>query len=338
MKLSPFPKRIVVSSLTMTALLCMPTHAIETPSRVYFSDGKLSFIYPEHWTLEPKFPYGPLFTKTTREGVPALISCAISQPLQDNKLSSDISQSVLKELAQRDFATRQPGFRPLEQKDRQLADHNAFQITWDSTENTQTLRHCSIYFFVENRIYAITLQSGTQSFKWLLPDFEEWLKSFQILSRQDTGALIKPAHGGLWIHQTGGLKVVIPQEWLIAASDDRLLGATFAQPPYHLDFTATVDTAPSALKELTKKEKKEMMKTYKKRGQQITQTSEEPFHSYPAIRVGYEGSKGDRIVEGQDIWVVTPKGRWLINTEGDVSLASGMGRRFEEILQGLQFL
>ena len=325
-------------ALCCLCLFPLAAHAVDTAPRVYFSDAKLSFIFPANWTLEPKFPYGPLFSKTTQEGVPALISCAISQPLQDNKLSADISRDVLKELAERDFAARQPGFKAIDEKDRQLADHNAFEITWESTADGQTLQHRSIYFFVENRVYAITLQAGAKSFRWLIPDFEKWLTSFEILSRKDSGAVMQPAHGGLWIHQTGGIKITIPEEWLIAVSDDHTLGATYAKNSLHADVTATVDTSTAATKELTKKERKELLKTYKNRGQDIMKISEEPFHGYPTLTLTYEGAKGDRAVEGQDIWITTPKGRWLINLEADSSFASGMGDRYQQILNGIQFL
>src|SRR4029077_9318023 len=68
-----------------------------TPARLFFSDAKVSFVFPSNWTLQPSFPYGPLFSKVTKDGSTAWISCAISAPLQENRVSSDISQQVLKQ-------------------------------------------------------------------------------------------------------------------------------------------------------------------------------------------------------------------------------------------------
>src|SRR5882762_144733 len=139
-------------------LSCVRVFADGTPARLFFSDAKVSFIFPSQWTLQPTFPYGPLFTKTTKDGATALISCAISAPLQENRVSSDISQQVLKQLAKHELEVHQPKFQSLAERDRELAGHNAFEITWQNEVDSQTLQHQSIYFYVENRVYALTLQ------------------------------------------------------------------------------------------------------------------------------------------------------------------------------------
>src|SRR5262249_34534233 len=157
-------------------------------------------------------------------------------------------------------------------------------------------------------------------FRWSVPDFQHWLSSLRILSRQDAGSLEEPAHGGLWIHQTGGAKILIPEAWLIAVSDDRSLGATFARGDFHIELTATVEASSSTVNAFARRDRKEAVKLVHKKGLRIVQDSEDVFHGYPAYRVQYEGMLKDRVIKGMDIWVLSPKGRWLFNVEGDVPL------------------
>ena len=86
----------------------------------------------QNFDLQPHFPYGPLFTKTTKDGATALISCAISAPLEETHVAADISQQVLKQLAKRELEAHQPGYNSIVEEDRQLAGHNAFEITWEN--------------------------------------------------------------------------------------------------------------------------------------------------------------------------------------------------------------
>jgi hypothetical protein len=312
--------------------------ADNTVPRLFFSDAKVSFIFPNNWTLQPKFPFGPLFTKTLKDGASALISCAISAPLDENHVSSDISQAVLKQLAKHELETHQPGFQALSERDRELAGQNAFEITWQNEIDSHTLEHQSVYFYVENRVYALTLQSPPHNFRWLSPDFQHWLNSVQVLSRKDGGALVEPAHGGLWIHQTGGVKISIPSPWLIAVADDRTLGATVVVNSLHSEFTATLDVSSTTGAEFTRDDKKEARKVVYKKGLRIAHESEEPFHGLPSFQLQYEGLSGDRTIKGQDIWVVSPKARWLFNVEGDVSLYNHLSDQYTEILKDLQFI
>src|SRR5260221_161074 len=82
---------------------------------------------------------------------------------------------------------------------------------------------------------------------WTIKDLQNWLGSVHILSRQEAGKLRARAHGGLWVHHTGGAKIEIPDDWLIGVADDSELGATTVRDRMHLAFTAVVDTlAPAA--------------------------------------------------------------------------------------------
>jgi hypothetical protein len=331
----------VAPLLAMTAEMIMLSSSVlatDTQSRLFFSDANISFICPSHWTLQPNFPYGPLFTKTIKDGTTALISCAISAPLEENNVSADISQQVLKQLAKNELEVHQPGYRALSERDRQLAGQNAFEITWEDVVDSQTLKHQSLYFFVEDRIYALTLQSNPHSFRWLVPDYQHWLNSLRILSRKDSGSLEDPAHGGLWIHQTGGVKIAIPEPWLIAVSDDRTLGATFAQGGLHTEITATVDLSSPTSREFSRRDKKDALKAVHKKGLRIVHDSNDPFHGLPAFQVQYEGMLNDRVVKGMDIWVISPKGRWLFNVEGDVSLYNSLADQYEQILKNIEFI
>ena len=47
---------------------------------------------------------------------------------------------------------------------------------------------------------------------------------------------------------------------------------------------------------------------------------------------------GDRFVKGRDIWVVSPKARWLFNVEGDVSLYNSLADQYEQILKNIEFI
>ena len=88
---------------------------------------------------------GPLFSKATRSGDRALISCAISQPLEQTHIASDVSEQVIRQAAQQDLAAHQPGFKLLSEAERHLADHNAYQITWESVQDGKAWRHQSIF-------------------------------------------------------------------------------------------------------------------------------------------------------------------------------------------------
>jgi hypothetical protein len=312
--------------------------AADPTPRLFFSDANISFRFPNHWELQGRFPYGPMFTKTTHLGGTSTISCAISAPLSNDHLMSDLSESVLKQLAKQELATSQPDYKLVSERDRRLANRNAYEIVWENTVSSQTMRHQTIYFYVQNRVYALTLRSLPRTFKWSAPDFENWLTSLRILSRKDAGALSEPAQGGLWIHQTGGAKIKVSDPWIIAVSDDRTLGVTYARGEFHADFTATVEVGLPPAQTFSSRDRKDIAKAVRQKGLRLLQESEEPFHGFPAYQVRYEGMLKDRLVKGADLWVLTPKGRWLFNFEGDVSLYNSLAEPYTEILKNIEFL
>ncbi|OGR89357.1 MAG: hypothetical protein A2992_08120 [Elusimicrobia bacterium RIFCSPLOWO2_01_FULL_59_12] len=309
-----------------------------TAPRLFFSDANISFRFPNNWTLQPNFPYGPLFTKPARDGSAATISCAISAPLESHHVSSDISLELLKMLARRELAAHQPGYKAIAERDRTLSGHNVFEITWENTAGSGTLRHQTVYFFVENRVYALTLQSRPKTFRWVMPDFQNWIQSLRILSRKDAGALEAPAHGGLWIHQTGGAKIVVPDPWLIAVSDDRTLGATLVQGAFNAALTATVELSTPSLKGFSRRDRKDAVKAVRKKGLRIVRETEDAFHGFPSFQVRYEGMLKERVVKGIDLWVLSPKARWLITLEGDVTLYNSLAEQFDQILKEIEFI
>jgi hypothetical protein len=54
--------------------------------------------------------------------------------------------------------------------------------------------------------------------------------------------------------------------------------------------------------------------------------------------VHYEGSQNGRVVKGVDIWVLSPKGRWLFNVEGDVSLYNSLTDAYADLLKNIEFI
>ncbi len=66
--------------------------------------------------------------------------------------------------------------------------------------------------------------------------------------------------------------------------------------------------------------------------------SEEPFHGLSAFHILYEGTDGGRYLRGQDIWVASPKGRWLFNLEGDGAFFNKLTDDYSDILNNIQFL
>jgi hypothetical protein len=276
--------------------------------------------------------------KPTKNGQNAVISCAISAPLTHNQILADVSQQVLKQLAKQELTTHQPGYRLLSERDRRLADHHAYEVVWENQIDSQTVTHQTLYFFVENRLYALSLQTPSSAFKWIVPDFQNWLSTVRVLSRQNKSALAEPSRGGLWIHQTGGIKIPLGQDWLIAVADDRQLGAAFAQDSQHTEFTATVDASSSTDREFAEADRKQALKSLRKKGLRVTNDRLDAFHGYPSYVVEYEGRLNDRVIKGMDIWVLTPKGRWLFNVEGDVSLYNSLTDAYKTLFDAIEFI
>lgn len=333
--------KVVLISAPLTLTLCHLPFAIcraadpQAP-RLFFSDAKISFTFPNRWRLDPSFPFGPLFTKSTQQGPDAVISCRVSDPLNTDHLASDVSYEFLKQFADQEFAARKSGYRILSASQRTLAGQHCYEVTWEDHQSVPTTSQ-SEFFFVENRVYALTLSASTENFLWLVPDYQGWLSTVQLLSRQNSGALMTPANGGLWVHQTGGARIRIPESWLIGVSDDRTLGAAFAKEEMHGEFTASLETLASLPKDMTDADRLAMRRAIEKKGFRVTRESEEPFHGYPAFHLAYEGTIESRFVKGEDVWISSPKARWLLNMEADGRLFRDLAEDYRTILNNIQF-
>jgi hypothetical protein len=326
-------KRILIFCLLPLAFC----HAAEIPPRLFFSDAKLSFVVPEPWEVPSSFPFGPLLTRKTQEGTDAFIQCQISDPVNPRRMSADASFDVLKTFATNDISSRSKYSRTLASSARTLAGQNAYEATWLSEGPEGFVQYQSIYFFMENRFYVLSLRANRDSFPWIVQDFQGWLTSVRLLSRQDSGKLDTPAHGGLWVHQTGGVKIAFPEDWLIGVADDRQVGVTVARDKMHLDFTAEVEVLASPAREMAPDDKKEVRRAVEQKGYAVTAESDEPFHGFPCFRLAYEGTIDGRFVRGQDLWVSSPKARWLISLDGDGVLLRQLADEWQGILNGIHF-
>jgi hypothetical protein len=323
---------------SLLALLCSLCSAVETPPRLFFSDAQLSFLVPEPWDVPTSFPSGPLLTRKTQEGTDAFILCQISDPVKSNRLSADVSTDVLKAFAANDLRARMENSRVLASSTRTLVGQNAYEITWLSEGSEGVMQSQSIYFYMESRFYVLSLHAHRDSFPWIVQDFQEWLTSVHRLSREESGKLAAPAHGGLWVHQTGSVKIGFPEEWLVGVADDHQVGATMARDKMHLDFTVAVEVFRSPPKEINKAEKATARQTLGQKSYSITAESDEPFHGLPCFRLSYEGTLDGRFVRGQDLWVAGPRALFLISLEGDGAFFRQSADQWQRILNNIQFL
>ena len=331
-----FPIAVLVSSL-IPLLSSLPLLGIDTPPRLFFSDARLSFEIPVPWEVTSSFPFGPLLTRKTQEGTDAFIVCQISEPINTSRLSADASVDILQNFATHDLSTRATGARTLATAARTLAGQNAYEVTWLNEGPEGVTQYQSDYFFLDNRFYVLSLKANRDSFPWIVQDYQNWLNTLRFLSRQNGGKLDPPAHGGLWVHQTGGAKIEIPEDWLIGVADDRELGATLARDKMNIAFTAVVDALSPATHEMTAEEKKEARKTLEDKGRKIVSESEEPFHGLPAFQLVYEDTVDGRFVRGQDLWVWSPKARWLLSIDGDSRLLRQLEPEWQGILSNIHF-
>ena len=88
---------------------------------------------------------------------------------------------------------------------------------------------------------------------------------------------------------------------------------------------------------MTLEEKDQVRRTIQEKGHKIVAESEEPFHGLPAFHVAYEDTVEDRFIRGQDLWIWSPKARWLINIEGDSSLLRQRQDEWQGILSNIHF-
>jgi hypothetical protein len=307
-----------------------------TPPRLFFSDAKVSFLFPDNWSLEPAFPFGPMFVKTTQQGSQAFITCEISNPLRQDRLTTNLSHEELRALAERDIASKASKAKTISSSTRTLAAHNAYEVTWEDQGREPPVQFQSVYFFSENRVYSLTLRALPDSFPWLVPDFQEWLNDVRFLTRRDSGALDTPALGALWIHQTGGAKVFFPENWLVGVADDRMVGAARVVEDKEAAVTVTVEPELRT-PVISPEEKVQAQRNIEKKGFKITRVWEEPFHGQAAFHLAYQGNRKDRFVHIEEHWIATPKGRWLLSLEADGPLFGKLTEDFREILNDFQF-
>lgn len=332
-------KGIVLRSFAAFVFCFLPVAfclAVDAPPRIFFSDAKLSFTVPDNWSYSESFPYGPLMSRTTPEGSSAFIVCQLSDPLDATKISADVSSDTLKTFAAQDVAAHLGAGRVLASAERALGTRSAYEITWEQPEGATQSQ--SVYFYVDGRFAVLTLRAERNSFPWLVPEFQTWLSTIRILARHDSGMLETPSHGGLWVHQTAGAKILVPENWLIGVADDRQVGAVLANGKMHADFTATVELAAPNAPDITAAHKKEARRVIEQKGFTVTAETEEPFHGFPAVEFSFEGTESGRFVKGQDIWVFSPKARWLLTVEGDGAFLRQISSDVQSLLGGIHFL
>lgn len=306
------------------------------PSRIFYADARVSFTIPDHWSFDPDFPQRPLLSRETPEGGLAQIHCELLDTGSPDHWRDQISPDELRDYARADLAKRAPKARVLAAENRTLAGRNAFEVTCEESQVGDALQRQVVYLFAENRYIAFSLAAGKNSFPWQVPEFQKWLAEVQTLSRRESGALNVPSHGGLWIHAEGGARVPFPDEWLVGVANDHLVGAALVRDEQHSEITVTLEPHPAA-NDLDAKTKASTRADFARKDWKIAAESEEPFHGYPAWDVEWQGYRAQRFVRGRDIWVVTPKARWLISLEADGSLSHKLEDDYRRILAGIEF-
>src|SRR5262249_50065349 len=150
------------SLLAARCSLCSADDAMAP--RLFFSDARISFGIPQPWEVTSSFPFGPLLQRKTQEGTGAFIVCQISDPVGAARMSADTSMDTLKDFATKDLASRATGARTLATTPRTLAGQNAYEVTWLNEGPEGVTQYQSIYFFMENRFYVLTLKANRDSF------------------------------------------------------------------------------------------------------------------------------------------------------------------------------
>jgi hypothetical protein len=304
--------------------------AVPYSPRVFFSDARLTFNFPDGGELDDHFPIGALFHLSAGAGDEAAIFCRISKPLSQTRLSADLPADQLLQLAT--ASVRATGQIIEATNPGQLSAHHAVMLRLQDAQGRRSLTE---FFFADERLYAFSLEtSGSPD--GFRPAFEKWLQSVRIVGPQGTGVLETPSHGGVWIHQTGGLRIEVPDAWLIGLSTDHTLGATIAKGQEHSEMTATVDLGHSG-GEIATGEKQDAEQALLKKGYRVLSISEDAFHGLPSLRLEYDGQKDRRYIRGTDLWVATPKGRWLFSMEGDGPFFRSLASDYNVILNDMDF-
>jgi len=303
-----------------------------TPQRIYFSDAGLSFTFPPGGELDDHFPMAPLFHLSMDNAKPALIFCRASKPFSPMHIAADIPMDELSRLAI-DSLQSQFGMVIDSKEEDSFSEHHALRVLSHTAEG-----HCALteFFFKDGRLYALSLEAPTDAIEIYRPLFENWLKQVSLVGPAENDALLQPSHGGLWIHQSGGLRIKVPTAWLIGVSNARTLGMTISQDDQHSELTATVDILNTA-KEILPNEKTDAEQALEKKGYRLLSESDEPFHGLAALRLEYDGQKGARYIRGEDIWVASAKGRWLFSMEGDGVFFRGLMADYVTLLNDMDF-
>ena len=305
-----------------------------TPPRLFDAVGRISFLIPENWTVNLDYAVKPLFTWSTPEGSKAEIYYEPGPPLEKAHLQTELEMTALRAFAREDVARRHPQARVLASEARTLVGRNAYEITWVEG----ALQQQSVYVFIDDKFLVISLRADKNVFAWQVPDFQTWLQEVRFLVRRDSGALPTPARGGVWIQTAAGARVTLPNHWLIGVADDRMVGAVFAQDQKYAEVTVTADLTPDKPLEIDAKTKTDARAGLAAQNFKILTETEEPFHGHPAFRVAFEGYRKGRYIKGVDLWVASPKARWLISLEGDGPLFNRLGGDFRKILDEFEFL
>jgi len=324
-------------------LVGMPLHADitalpEVPGRVFLADARLSFPLPDQWKLMERKTALPILQRTITPNHPADIRVEVATQLKIDGLREDVPVETLKEFARRDIQARDPQTRILASETRELLGRRVYEVTWQQGASVdEGLMHQSLYFFIGDRFIVVSLNSSRADFPTLVTEFQTWLASLRVLSRQQAGALDAPARGGLYLNLAGRLRMPIPDHWLVGVANDRTLGLGIVQEEWEGSFTLTAEPL-SKESEWTDRTRKEARESLTKRGLRIQQTDDNPFHGYPAYSLAFDGNKNGKFIKGQDIWVMSPTAQWLISIEGDGPLVNRLQSDFRKMLDAIEFL
>ncbi len=334
----PQRKRVILVAALAVGTTIPAWATNPAPARLFYADANVSVTLPDRWDLNTAFPAGPMFSRNEAGGAQALMTCVLSDPIDPHHLTGDLPPEALHKAVDADLTARAPQGKVLSRHDRSIGGHAGYELTWENPEEDRTYEYASVYFFFRHRIYTLTMRAPADRYADLIADFENWVGSLQILARTTGGALLEPAHGGIWVHVAGGARVAIPGDWLIGIADDQHMGATLVQADQHTEVTATVDTALTGATALTEEERAMDRHALVSEGFRILHESDEPFHGLPAYALAYDGKRGARFVKGQDLWVASSRGRWLFNIEGDGPLFNKRTNDYRDIMNQVQFL
>lgn len=325
-------------SFSFILLTSRPIESAELiESRVFWADAGLSLPVPDGWTFQDAFPdEGPFLMRELDHGRTARITVERDAPDASLPITADLDPEILARAARQKALAG--GSRIVARSDRTLGQRRAAEVTFLTPERDRVWQTQLVVGFMQDRLFSLHLKSLADDFPALVPGFQEWLERVRFLSRDNGGSLDAPSHGGLWIHQTGGARIAFPAIWGVGAADDRQVGAAYTDHQQEVTFTMTVGDPGVPAGEASEADRARIRKDLRSRGFRITEETDEPFHGHPSLQVAYEGAQNKRFLKGRDIWVYTPRGRWLINLQGDSRLFRERLNDFRDILDAIDFL